>query len=77
MLLPAGKKSVTRKWHLYGRDTVPLEPIAFIVEKENVFGTHEELVRGIAAKNPFYRPGSPLVERVPRGYPRMYLIVNS
>lgn len=66
---PMKKKSVTRKRHLRASDRVPLEPIAFIAEKEDAFGTGEELARGIVAKNPFYRPGSPMVERVPDWLP--------
>jgi restriction endonuclease len=66
---PMERKSVTRKWNLRGADHVLLEPIAFIVEREEVFGTGEELARGIVAKNPYYRPGSPLVERVPDWLP--------
>jgi hypothetical protein len=66
---PMERKSMIRKWHLREPDCVPLEPTAFITKKEDVFGTGEELVRGIVAKNPFYMPGSPFVERVPDWLP--------
>lgn len=66
---PMEKKSVTRKWHLREPDRVALEPITFIAQKEDVFNTDEEWIRGIVAKNPFYLPGSSLVERVPDWLP--------
>ena len=66
---PMREKSIERKWHLREPEHVSLTPIAFIVEKEDVFGTGEELVRGIVVKNPYYLPGSTLAERIPKWLP--------
>ncbi len=66
---PMKRRSVRRKWNLPDRYRVPLEPVAFIVGKDEIFGGNSEWVRGLAAKNPFYRPESTLAERKPGWLP--------
>jgi hypothetical protein len=48
---------------------LPLEPVAFIVENDNIFGDTRDWVRGIVARNPFYSPNSTLAERQPDWLP--------
>jgi hypothetical protein len=66
---PLKRKSVVRRWNLPGPFCIPLEPVAFIVERDNVFGDKRDWVRGLVAKNPFYLPDSPLNARVPDWIP--------
>jgi hypothetical protein len=62
---PMNRRSVKRKWNLPEPYQVPLEPVAFIVERDDVFGDGREWVRGLVVKNPFYMPSSTLAERKP------------
>ena len=66
---PMKRKSVKKQLHLPEQYRLPLEPVAFIVEQDDVFGDKLDLVRGLAAKNPFYRPHSTLAERKPEWLP--------
>jgi hypothetical protein len=66
---PMERRSVIRKWNLPEPHCVPLEPVAFIVEQDDVFGDKRDWTRGLVAKNPFYRPTSTLSERVPDWLP--------
>lgn len=66
---PMNRESLVRKWHLPEPHRVPLEPVAFIAEPDDVFDDKREWVRGLVAKNPFYRPCSPLKDRVPDWMP--------
>lgn len=66
---PMRRRSVVRNWNFPNPHRVPLEPVAFIVDQDNIFGAEREWARGLVAKNPFYRPGSALKERVPDWLP--------
>jgi hypothetical protein len=66
---PMTRRSVKRKWSLPNKYQVTLEPIAFIVEQDRLFGDEREWARGIVAKNPFYRPHATGAERKPRWLP--------
>jgi hypothetical protein len=66
---PMEKRSVKRKWNVPGEYRLPLVPLAFIVNRDNVFDDGDEWASGIVAENPFYRPHSTLAERVPSWIP--------
>jgi hypothetical protein len=66
---PMKRRSVKRKWNLADPYRIPLEPVAFLVEKDRIFNDDREWTRGIAAKNPFYSPESTLAERKPHWLP--------
>lgn len=66
---PMNRKSLKRRWNLPEPDQVSLEPVAFIVEQDDIFGDERDWVRGVVAGNPFYRPGSSLSERKPDWLP--------
>jgi Restriction endonuclease len=66
---PMKRRSVKRRWHLTDPYRLMLEPVALIVERDEVFNYKREWVRGLAAKNPFFKPGSTLAEREPGWMP--------
>jgi hypothetical protein len=66
---PMKRRSVKGVWHLTEEDQLSLEPVALIVERDEVFNDEREWVRGLAARNPFYKPESTLAERKPDWMP--------
>jgi hypothetical protein len=66
---PMKRRSVKRQHNLPGPHPVKLEPLAFIVEQDDVFGDERDWARGLVAKNPFYRPDSTMAEREPDWLP--------
>ena len=66
---PMKRRSVKRNRNLPEQYRMPLEPVAFIVEQDDVFGDERDWARGLVAKNPFYRPNSTLAERKPDWLP--------
>jgi Holliday junction resolvase len=66
---PMKRRSVKKQKYLPEPYRVQLEPIAFIVEQDDVFGDKRDWTRGIVARNPFYRPNSSLAERKPGWLP--------
>jgi hypothetical protein len=63
---PLKRRSVKSRMNLAKEYRLPLKPVAFVVEKDSVFGDEQDWVRGLVAKNPFYRSESTLAERKPR-----------
>ena len=66
---PMKRKSVKKQFDPSEQYRMQLEPLAFIVEQDNVFGDKRDWVRGIVAENPFYRPYTTLSERKPEWLP--------
>jgi hypothetical protein len=66
---PLKKRSVKRRWNVSSEYRLPLDPLAFIVDRDNLFDDGEEWVSGIVTLNPFYLPTATLAERVPGWLP--------
>ena len=66
---PMKRRSVKRQHNLPGPDPVELEPLAFIIEQDDIFGDERDWVRGLVARNPFFRPDSTFAERKPDWIP--------
>lgn len=64
---PMDERAVTK--NKGRRDGERLEPIAYVIELDNVFDEPTEWARGIVAKNPYYNPTQPFSQREPKWIP--------
>jgi hypothetical protein len=73
---PRRRRSVKRQHNLPGPVPIESEPLAFIIERDDVFSDDRDWVRGLVARNPFFTQTLPSLSESLTGFRRTYSTVN-